>query len=167
MSCVQIASRELGVPIDLIYTNETGTHTIPVPLQTGGSMGTDVWGPAVLVKYGWICTFNIHKVPREVLKTEGEAFQHLPRDLANVNEWQNHVWSLLLHKFKGNTLKLRKCLRTLFFSLTTIFLCVHAFYKYPRFGPWPGTFSHDDLKAKHTLCVVARRVYKYNSVAGL
>ena len=43
--------------------------------------------------------------------------------------------------------KLRKCLRTLFFSLTTIFLRTHAFYKYPRFGPWPGTFSHDDLKA--------------------
>ena len=31
---------------------------------------------------------NIRKAPREVLKTEGEArgFQHLPRDLANVNE---------------------------------------------------------------------------------
>ena len=31
---------------------------------------------------------NIRKVPREVLKTEGEArgFQHFPRDLANVNE---------------------------------------------------------------------------------
>ena len=31
---------------------------------------------------------NIRKVPREVLKTEGEVlgFQHLPRDLANVNE---------------------------------------------------------------------------------
>ena len=43
--------------------------------------------------------------------------------------------------------KLRKCLRTLFFSLTTIFLRTQAFYKYPRFGPWPGTFSHDDLKA--------------------
>ena len=48
---------------------------------------------------------NIRKVPREVLKTEGEArsFQHLPRDLANANEWQNHAWSLLLHKFKENT----------------------------------------------------------------
>ena len=31
---------------------------------------------------------NIPNVPREVLKTEGEArgFQHLQRDLANVNE---------------------------------------------------------------------------------
>ena len=33
---------------------------------------------------------NIRKVPKEVLKTEGEArgFQHLLRDLANVNEWK-------------------------------------------------------------------------------
>ena len=32
---------------------------------------------------------NIRKVPRERLKTLGFAlgFQHLPRDLANVNEW--------------------------------------------------------------------------------
>ena len=26
----------------------------------------------------------------------------------NVNEWQNHVWSLLLHKFKENTPKIEK-----------------------------------------------------------
>ena len=33
---------------------------------------------------------NIRKVPREMLKTEGEArgFQHLPRDLANINDWK-------------------------------------------------------------------------------
>ena len=33
---------------------------------------------------------NIRKVPREMLKTSGFAlgFQHLPRDLANVNEWK-------------------------------------------------------------------------------
>ena len=33
---------------------------------------------------------NIRKVPREVLKTSGFAlgFQHLPRDLANINEWK-------------------------------------------------------------------------------
>ena len=33
---------------------------------------------------------NICKVPRKVLKTEGEArgFQHLPRDLTKVNEWK-------------------------------------------------------------------------------
>ena len=33
---------------------------------------------------------NVRKVPREELKTSGFAlgFQHLPRDLANVNEWK-------------------------------------------------------------------------------
>ena len=33
---------------------------------------------------------NIHKVPREILKTSGFAlgFQHLPWDLANINEWK-------------------------------------------------------------------------------
>ena len=33
---------------------------------------------------------NIHKVPQEMLKTSRFAlgFQHLPRDLANVNEWK-------------------------------------------------------------------------------
>ena len=43
---------------------------------------------------------NIRQVPWEVLKTvaEGRGFQHLPRDLANVNALENHVRSLLLHK---------------------------------------------------------------------
>ena len=38
--------------------------------------------------------------PGEVLKTEaeGRGFQHLPRDLANVNALNNHVQLLLLHK---------------------------------------------------------------------
>ena len=33
---------------------------------------------------------NIRKVPREMLKISRFAlgFQHLPRDLANVNEWK-------------------------------------------------------------------------------
>ena len=33
---------------------------------------------------------NIRKIPREMLKTSGSAFgfQHLPQDLANVNEWK-------------------------------------------------------------------------------
>ena len=43
---------------------------------------------------------NIGQVPREGLKMEagGHSFQHLPRDLANVNALKNHVRSLLLHK---------------------------------------------------------------------
>ena len=47
---------------------------------------------------------NIRKVSREMLKTLGFTlgFQHLPRDLANVNEWQNMfdpyiiIWQALL-----------------------------------------------------------------------
>ena len=33
---------------------------------------------------------NIRKVPREMLKTSGFAlgFQHVPWDIANVNEWK-------------------------------------------------------------------------------
>ena len=51
------------------------------------------------IKHGLSC-INIRQVPWEVLKTEaeGRGFQHLPRDLANVNALKNHVRSLLLHK---------------------------------------------------------------------
>ena len=51
------------------------------------------------IKHGFSC-INIRQVPREVLKTEagGPGFQHLPRDLANVNALKKHVRSLLLHK---------------------------------------------------------------------
>ena len=51
------------------------------------------------IKNGFSC-INIRQVPWEVLKTEAEGrdFQHLPRDLANVNALKKHVRSLLLHK---------------------------------------------------------------------
>ena len=44
----------------------------------------------------WFSCINIHQVPWEVLKTEakGRGFQHLPRDLANVNALENRVRSL-------------------------------------------------------------------------
>ena len=32
------------------------------------------------------------------VENRGRGFQHLPRDLANVNALKNHVRSLLLHK---------------------------------------------------------------------
>ena len=43
------------------------------------------------IKHGFSC-INIRQIPREVLKTEaeGHGFQHLPRDLANVNALKNH-----------------------------------------------------------------------------
>ena len=43
----------------------------------------------IAIKHGFQC-INIRQVPREVLKTavSGLGFQHLPRDLANVNAWK-------------------------------------------------------------------------------
>ena len=51
------------------------------------------------IKHG-LSYINIRQVQWEVLKTEagGRGFQHLLRDLANVNALENHVRSLLLHK---------------------------------------------------------------------
>ena len=51
------------------------------------------------IKHRFSC-INTRQVPWEVLKTEaeGRGFQHLPRDLANVNALKNHVRSLLLYK---------------------------------------------------------------------
>ena len=44
------------------------------------------------IKHGFPC-INVCQVPREMLKTEavGRVFQHLPRDLANVNVLENNV----------------------------------------------------------------------------
>ena len=51
------------------------------------------------IEHGFTC-INIRQVPWEVLKTEAEGcgFQHLPRNLENVNALKNHVRSLLLQK---------------------------------------------------------------------
>ena len=51
------------------------------------------------IKHGF-SYINIRHVPWEVLKTAafGLGFQHLPRDVANVNALKNHVRLLLLHK---------------------------------------------------------------------
>ena len=59
------------------------------------------------IKHGFPC-INVCQVPREMLKTEavGRGFQHLPRDRANVNVLENHVWSLLLHKFNEKFVKI-------------------------------------------------------------
>ncbi|KAL4225353.1 hypothetical protein ACF0H5_016042 [Mactra antiquata] len=45
---IQVASRGLGIPIDLIYINDSTTEKIPNAIVTGGSMGTDTYAPAVL-----------------------------------------------------------------------------------------------------------------------
>ena len=44
------------------------------------------------IKHGFSC-IKIRQVSREALKTEagGRGFQHLPRDMANVNALKKHV----------------------------------------------------------------------------
>ena len=63
------------------------------------SIGCTTFCANIGIKHGFSC-INIRHVLREVLKTKagGGSFQHLPRDLANVNALKNHVRSLLLHK---------------------------------------------------------------------
>ena len=50
------------------------------------------------IKHGFSC-INIHQIPWDVLKIEAEShgFQHLPRDLENVNALKKYVRSLLWH----------------------------------------------------------------------
>ncbi|MEE6490038.1 hypothetical protein FKM82_015769 [Ascaphus truei] len=44
---IQIASRELGIPISYIHISETNTATVPNTIATGASAGTDTNGMAV------------------------------------------------------------------------------------------------------------------------
>ena len=72
------------------------------------------------IKHGFSC-INIRQVPWEVLKTEAEGcgFQHLPRDLANVNALKNHARSLLLHNKLKTFATFRVIFCTILFRLFT------------------------------------------------
>jgi len=43
----QVASRVLAVPIEKVYTKEASSDRTPNTILTGGSMGTDMYAPAV------------------------------------------------------------------------------------------------------------------------
>ena len=97
ISAVQINSKIPFSNADklILYSSYTTTTSV-----------STVWRPYnvfiyffIRIKHGFSC-INSRQAPTEVLKTEagGRGFQHLPRDLANVNALQNHVRSLLLHK---------------------------------------------------------------------
>ena len=47
---------------------------------------------------------NIRKVPREVMKTaaSGLGFQHLPRDLANLNAWKTMFDPYIIRSYMHN-----------------------------------------------------------------
>ena len=71
------------------------------------------------IKHEFSC-INIRQVPWEVLKTEakGRGFQHLPRDLGNVNALKQHVQSLLLHKNRKHVLHFALFLALLCFAFS-------------------------------------------------
>ena len=60
--------------------------------QCSGPLTNVVCVNNIGIKHGFPC-INICQVPREMLQTEaeGRGFQHLPRDLANVNVLENNV----------------------------------------------------------------------------
>ena len=72
------------------------------------------------IKYGFSYS-NIRQVPREVLKTEagGRGFQHLPRELANVNALKNHVEIAIIHKKLKTFATFRVISCTILFRLFT------------------------------------------------
>ena len=49
LSFIQVASRVLEIPIDSIHINETSTDKVPNSAPTAASMGSDLYGEAVLV----------------------------------------------------------------------------------------------------------------------
>ena len=48
---IKVASRELGIPMDLIHITETATYATPNASTTAGSVGCDLVAPAVLVSW--------------------------------------------------------------------------------------------------------------------
>ena len=66
---------------------------------------------------------NILQVPWEVLKTAafGPGFQHLPRDLANVNAWKTMFDPYIIGVFRRNNM-----------SQTVLFLCAENKPKWSR-----------------------------------
>ena len=68
-----------------------------------------------------------------MLKTEtaGRRIQHLLRDLANVNELENNILPLLLHKFNETFIEIWEKYGAIFFHRMAVNERVHIFFKYP------------------------------------
>ena len=95
------------------------------------------------IKHGFSC-INIRQVPRDGLKTEteGRGFQHLPRDLANVNALKKHVRSLLLHKNWKHLLN--------FALFLALFCCAFSPMSRERYSH--GLCSFWDLSWRQQIC---------------
>jgi len=47
---VQVASRALGVPIELIHISETASHVVANAVITAASSSSELWGSAIVVR---------------------------------------------------------------------------------------------------------------------
>ena len=138
-------------------------------------------GPCnIQIKRGFSC-INIRQVPWEVLKTkaEGRGFQHLPRDLANVNALQNHVRSLLLHK-KENICYISRYSCIILFRLFTYVSRTQFLRTVLVLGPdsihmvtaailWPWYMHIETFVAMHEQrvnCLVNTRLFAGQCTAG-
>ena len=45
---IQVCSRSLGIPVSMIYINETSTATVANMTPTAASMSSDIYGMAIL-----------------------------------------------------------------------------------------------------------------------
>lgn len=80
---IQIASRVLGIPVDLIYTSDSNTRSTPNAPVTAASLGTDIYGPAVMDA----CT---------ILKDRLEPFRKKHPDLA----WKDLIMTAYFERVK-------------------------------------------------------------------
>ena len=94
-----VCLRTVKAPIRLRTCAGWSGHSLSAYVRRYIFAGVVPFHYSIAIKHVFSC-INIRQVPWEVLKTEagGRDFQHLPRDLANVNALKNHVRSLLLHK---------------------------------------------------------------------
>ena len=85
--CFLCGNKKNTFRIPLLFWN-FGIGSFDVSLQNCWTLYNFI----IVIKHGFSC-INIRQVPREVLKTEagGRGFQHLPRDLGNVNALKNHA----------------------------------------------------------------------------
>ena len=99
---LQVASRALGVPMSKVHSLETSTETVPNSSSTGGSTGSDLYGPAVINA----CEV-LKKRLKPYMKKEGENWEaavlkaYMDRvNLSAVGFYDSHPvnWDLMTNK---------------------------------------------------------------------
>ena len=84
---VDFTVKDLAADCQTLYVKSTGQYRDLFNMENLALTHFNI-----RIKHAFPC-INVCQVPREMLKTEavGRGFQHLPRDLANVNVLENNV----------------------------------------------------------------------------